>query len=167
MSQMPGEYIEKLYVKTFRGLTRRVQRIYRLPVWLAEEIVQEAFLIACVRLDRAETALGWVIRTIDNLARNELRRASRKRETPTLCEEQLEHARTEHPARSLDAAATLDDAFRRLFGGEHAKDAVAAYAAGDTLRELAVRYEIPEGTLYRRVSDLRSALRITPRSSRA
>lgn len=167
MSQMPGEYLEKLYVKTFRGLTRRVQRIYRLPVWLAEEIVQEAFLIACVRLDRAETALGWLIRTIDNLARNELRRASRTRELPAVCEDLIEHVTTEHPARSLDAAAALNDAFGRLFGGKHAEAAIAAYAAGDTLRELAVRYEIPEGTLYRRVSDLRSALRITPRSSRA
>ncbi len=155
MPKISEGYIEQLYSESFTRLVNHVRRRHRLPREAAEELVQDAFLLACDRLQDEKTALCWLLKVIENFARNRWRKEVRWRDV-TGHEESARNP-------SVDAAChrrlEIETVFHHVFG-PHAGEALESALGGATIRSLAARFRIPEGTLYRRLSESRAQARL-------
>ncbi len=70
--------MEALYREFFRPLVRRARRRHRLSVEDARDVVQEAFVIALVKMDSEGNAEAWFRQVVDHLSVNLRRTVSRR-----------------------------------------------------------------------------------------
>ena len=77
------EWFDTLYEKNFDKLMRIAIRVLHNEAY-AEDIVQDVFLVCLCKIDKVKFHKApdrWLVRTLKNLLGNELRRASKTRET--------------------------------------------------------------------------------------
>lgn len=67
-----------LYLQLFRPLVRRAIRKHHLSNEDARDVVQEAFVIALLKLEPEGNAEAWFRRAVDNLAQNLRRKYARQ-----------------------------------------------------------------------------------------
>ena len=69
---------DEFYRKYFLPLVRRATWKYRLEKEDARDVVQEAFLVALVKLDPARNPKAWLIQVVDHLSVNFQRKVVRR-----------------------------------------------------------------------------------------
>lgn len=72
------EQLADLCKRYYRPLLRYVRRSHRFSTEDAQDLVQEVFMLACVRLESEENVWAWLLRTADFLAANAKRKAARR-----------------------------------------------------------------------------------------
>ncbi len=77
---MRGRDIEILYRKLSGELARRARHKHGLSKEDASDVVQDAFVLALVKIQAEGNARGWFMHVVDRLAVNLLRTAMRRRE---------------------------------------------------------------------------------------
>ncbi|MGH9365596.1 MAG: RNA polymerase sigma factor [Thermoanaerobaculia bacterium] len=70
--------IEASYLKLFRDLVRRARWKYRLSREDASDVVQEAFLVALVKIGSVKNTRAWLEGVVDRLAVNFVRTGERR-----------------------------------------------------------------------------------------
>jgi DNA-directed RNA polymerase specialized sigma24 family protein len=69
--------LDELYRRVFLPLVRRATWNHGLSKEDARDVVQEAFLLAVVKLDPGRNPKAWLVHVVDNLSINLARKASR------------------------------------------------------------------------------------------
>lgn len=72
------ERFDEFYRQYFLPLVRRATWKYRLEKEDARDVVQEAFLVALVKLDPARNPKAWLIQVVDHLSVNLQRKVVRR-----------------------------------------------------------------------------------------
>lgn len=83
MTKDDQQWFDALYTKNFKKLFIMAQRVMHSEA-VAEELVQDVFLVCICKLNEVrqhENPDKWLAKTMKNLLGNELRRASRTRES--------------------------------------------------------------------------------------
>lgn len=70
--------LEAFYLEIFLPLVRRVTWKHHLPREDARDIVQDAFVLALTRLNKAGNPRAWLIQVVDHLSINHRRKAVRR-----------------------------------------------------------------------------------------
>jgi DNA-directed RNA polymerase specialized sigma24 family protein len=70
--------LEALYRAFFARLVRHAAWSFHLSKEDATEVVQEAFLLALVKLDASGNPISWIYRVVENIAANWKRKADRR-----------------------------------------------------------------------------------------
>ena len=78
------ERFDEFYRQYFLPLVRRATWKHRLEKEDARDIVQEAFLVALVKLDPARNPKAWLIQVVDHLSVNFQRKVARRAKLVTM-----------------------------------------------------------------------------------
>lgn len=144
---------------------RHLEAVYRYAYRLsgnqdqAEELTQQAFLLACDRLGqlrRPERARAWLLAIVRNCYWQQLRH--QRRESQAASEELWDRWPQPAPAEELWDAEQLQQALDRL-PPEYRVVLLMHYFEQATYRQIAQRLEIPLGTVMSRLSRAKSRLR--------
>lgn len=74
----PDPELERFYVEYFLPLVRRAIRRHGLSVQDADDVVQDAFLLAIAKLDSTKNPKAWLYQVVDHLAANFQRKVNRR-----------------------------------------------------------------------------------------
>ena|SRR5215813_466852 len=77
-SPMTDQEFTAFYRKVFLPLVRRATWKHRLSKEDARDLVQDAFVLALTKLDRAKNPNAWLIQVVDHLALNYRRKVARR-----------------------------------------------------------------------------------------
>lgn len=149
-----GDWFASLYQGSYRSL---VLTAYALTNDLgeAEEITQEAFVVAYgrrARVERADSPEAWIRTVVVNLAR---RRWRRRATLDRIL--RRGHADPDPPEEPAGEHLDLHAAIRSL-GREHRAAVVLHYLADLPVDEVASILDVPVGTVKSRLSRARAAL---------
>jgi DNA-directed RNA polymerase specialized sigma24 family protein len=72
------EALEALYRAFYARLVRHAAWTFHLSKEDASEVVQEAFVLALVKLDASGNPISWMYRVVENIAANWKRKADRR-----------------------------------------------------------------------------------------
>lgn len=74
----PDPEIERFYLAYFLPLVRRAVRRHGLSVQDADDVVQDAFILAISKLDSAKNPKAWLYQVVDHLSANFQRKVVRR-----------------------------------------------------------------------------------------
>lgn len=138
-------WFDTLYTENYERLKKTVWRSLGSEA-IAEEIVQEAFLILLCKIDEVKghpNCSGWLTVTVKNLMKNEMKRAGTKREVSLTSEPIDEKAYTE--------MEKLEDVLPAGLGEDERQILILYFDKQLSYKQIAEKLKLPEGACRTRL----------------
>lgn len=144
------DVLDDCYRRYRRYFVAMVSRRFRVSWADAEDIVQDAFTLAVLKAEQIQCPAAWIRATVERLSIGQSRLRSRRASAAL----GIGMPRVALLPQQFPPCDRIPDALCEIFGSS-ADFAREMLVEGQTLRAVADRVGVPEGTIYNRISTLR------------